>query len=384
MILSDRVNSVEASGIRAMFNKARKYDNALYLCFGEPGFVTADDISEVVARELSAGNTKYTPGQGIPELREAVAEKLWRDNGIKADPDKNIMITAGSMEALFMSLMALVNPGDEVITGAPGFPNYAQQIRMAGGIPVYAETYEEEAFRMTAAHIEKQITPKTKLIILNSPCNPTGSLLTKQDYEDIAALIGKHKIMCIADEPYEKILFDGNKHYSLGSFPGMSDYCVTINSMSKTFAMTGYRVGYACAPEELVKTFVKMQEPLVACVSGAMQKASVYALNKEEEYVRQMVEHYKKARDFIVPALNSLKGFSCLLPPATFYAFPNIKGTGKMSQQLADEILEELRVVITPGTAFTGSGGEGYLRISFASDLSNIESALERMAKKFG
>jgi len=382
-MFSDRVKAVAPSGIRAMFDKAKAFDDALYLCLGEPGFVTTADVCRVAADALMAGDTRYTPNPGLYALREGVAEKLWRENGIKADPDREILITVGATEALFLTMMTLVNPGDEVIYTDPCWTNYVQQIELVGGRPVAAKTREEDAFRIRASAIEEVITDKTKLLMLNSPCNPTGALLTRADYEDIAALVKKRGLMVLCDEPYEKIVFDGAKHVSLASLPGMADFCITINCFSKSYAMTGWRVGYVCAHRDIIAQMVKIQEPICSCISGALQKGCLYALTHSDERVAEMVAHYKKNRDIMVPALNSMKGFSCLVPPATFYAFPNIESMGKPSQQVADEILEELHVVVSPGSAFCGTVGEGHLRLCFASDTDSMERALERMAKKF-
>ena len=382
-MFSDRVQSIIRSGIRAMFDKAKTYDDALYLCIGEPGFTTAKDVCQVAADALLAGDTKYTQNAGLYELREGIAEKLRVENKIPVSSVNNILVTVGATEALFLAIMAMVNPGEEVIYLDPGWTNYIQQIQMAGGIPVPVKTQEEMGFRVKAVDIEAAITENTKLLLLNSPCNPTGALLTRKDYEDIATVVKKHRLMVLCDEPYEKIVFDGNQHVSLASLPGMFEHCITINCFSKTFAMTGWRVGYVCAHEDVIAQMAKIQEPVCSCVSGALQKGCLYALNHSKEYIQVMMDTYKKNRDIMVSALNTFKGFSCHIPPATFYAFPNIKALGKSSQDLANEILEELHVVTTPGSAFYGSVGEGHLRLSFASSTEVMERALDRMAKKF-
>jgi aspartate/methionine/tyrosine aminotransferase len=382
MQMSFAAQKTGASGIRAMFEKAKMYENVINVSVGEPGFITPEHIIKVASDNLLAGKTKYTPNAGIPAFRQAIAKKLRKENGILCDPDRHLIVTAGATQALMLTMMALVNPGDEVIIPNPAWPNYLGQVLMVNAVPVEVPLREENGFRMTADLIEPLITSKTKLIVINSPANPTGATLTYEDVRDIAGLVRRCKVFIISDEPYEHILFDESTHHSLASFPGLEDYVITINCLSKTYAMTGWRLGYVCANEEITKTLIKLHENIVSNVNEAFQLAGAYALESAAEDVQTMCGHYKKNRDLIVTGLNRIKGFSCVPPQGTFYAFPNIKKTGMSSQEAAETILEKTHVVCSPGSAF-GSAGEGYLRFSFASGHEAIGQALRRMSKLF-
>ena len=366
-----------------MFELAKKYDDAINLTLGEPGFRTPEHIIEAGIKGLRDGKTKYTPNAGIKELRDAIAYKLEKENGIKCDPDKNLIVTAGATQALMLAMVTLVNPGDEVIIQGPNWPDYRGQIDMVNGVTVYAKVDEKNGFKMTADIIEPLITEKTKLIIINSPSNPTGGVLDYEDLIKIAELVKKHKIFIISDEPYERLVYDGFEQKSLASIEGLEDYVLTINSLSKTFAMTGFRVGYICANEKIMENLVKLHENMVASVPEPMQLAAVEAIYNGEEDVREMVEYYDRNRKLIVEGLNRIKGFSCHNPKGAFYVFPNIQGFGMSSRECAEYILEKTHVVTSPGDAF-GPDGEGYIRICYASKYEQIKEALERMEKAFG
>ena len=371
------------SGVREMFEKGRQFSDSIDLTLGEPGFISPKHVIDEGVKYLLDGRTKYTPNAGIPELREAIAEKLWAENGIKCDPYKNLIVTAGATQALMLAMVALVNPGDEVILQTPNWPDYLGQIDMVNATPVWATVKEENGFKMTADIIEPLITEKTKLIIINSPSNPTGGTLEYEDLEKIAALVRKHKEFILSDEPYEKLIYDGQKHYSLATFPGLEDYVLTINSFSKTYAMTGWRVGYICANEYIMKNLIKLHENMIASINEAFQFAAISALKNGEKNVEEMVKVYKSNRDTLVSGLNTLKGLSCIMPQGAFYAFPNIKELGMSSRDAANLIFDKTHVVVAPGSAF-GPGGEGYLRICYASSHDRIVEAVERLRKAFG
>lgn len=381
--LSKAAQNALPSGVRRMFELAKKYPDAINLTLGEPGFTTPDHIIEAGVRGLLAGKTKYTPNAGIKQLRDAIAYKLWHENGIKCDPDKNLIVTAGATQALMLAMVTLVNPGDEVIIQGPNWPDYRGQIDMVNAKTVYAKVDESNGFKMTADIIEPLITEKTKLIIINSPSNPTGGVLDYDDLCAIAELVKKHKIYIISDEPYERLVYDGFEQKSLASIEGLEDYVLTINSFSKTFAMTGFRVGYICANEKIVENLVKLHENMIASVPEPMQLAAVEAIDHGEEDVKKMVEYYDRNRHLIVEGLNKIKGFSCLLPKGAFYVFPNISDFGMSSCEAAEYILEKTHVVTSPGSAF-GPDGEGYIRICYASKYEDIKEALERMEAAFG
>lgn len=382
-ILSTAAQNALPSGVRRMFELAKKYPDSINLTLGEPGFRTPEYIIDAAVQSLKDGKTKYTPNAGIKPLRDAIAYKLWKENGIKCDPDKNLIVTGGATQALMLAMVALVNPGDEVILQGPNWPDYKGQIDMVNGKAVYAKVDEKNEFKMTADIIEPLITEKTKLIIINSPSNPTGGVLDEKDLEEIAALVKKYKLFVISDEPYEKLVYDGFEQKSLASIEGLEDYVLTINSFSKTFAMTGFRVGYICANEKIMENLIKLQENMIASIPEPMQMGAVEAIYKGEEDVRKMVEYYDRNRHLIVDGLNSIKGFSCVSPKGAFYVFPNITGFGMTSEEAAEYILEKTHVVTAPGNAF-GADGEGYIRICYASRYEQIAEALERMKKAFG
>ena len=381
--LSTAAHNALPSGIRRMFELAKKYDDAINLTLGEPGYPAPECVVEAAVGGLRAGKTKYTPNAGIRELREAIAFKLLRDNGIKCDPEKNLIVTAGATQALMLAMVALVNPGDEVIIQGPNWPDYRGQIDMVNAKTVYAPVSDKNGFKMTADIIEPLITEKTKLLIINSPSNPTGGVLEWEDLVEIAELVKKHKIFVISDEPYEKLVYDGFKQRSLGAIPGLEDYLLTINSFSKTFAMTGFRVGYICANEHIIENLIKLHENMIASIPEPMQLAAIEAVYNAEEDVKRMVEGYDKNRRLIVEGLNSIKGFNCLMPKGAFYVFPNIRDFGMSSAECAEYILEKTHVVTSPGSAF-GPDGEGYIRICYASEYDKLKEAIDRMKKVFG
>ncbi|MBP3592329.1 MAG: pyridoxal phosphate-dependent aminotransferase [Clostridia bacterium] len=381
--LSTAAQNALPSGVRKMFELAKKYPDTINLTLGEPGFTAPEHIIRAGMQALEDKKTKYTPNAGIKELRDAIAYKLEKENGIKCDPNKNLIVTAGATQALMLAMIALVDPGDEVIIQGPNWPDYKGQIDMVNAKTVYARVSAENGFKMTADVIEPLITERTKLIIINSPSNPTGGVLEYEDLLKIAELVKKHKIFVISDEPYEKLVYDGFVQKSLASIPGIEDYVLTVNSFSKTFAMTGFRVGYICANETIVENLIKLHENMIASVPEPMQLAAVEAIYHGEEDVRRMVEYYDRNRHRIVDGLNCIRGFSCLCPKGAFYVFPSIKDFHMTSREAAEYILEKTHVVTAPGDAF-GPDGEGYIRICYASKYEDIEEALRRMKIAFG
>lgn len=383
ILLSAAANNAMPSGVRKMFELAKKYPDAINLTLGEPGFRTPSYVLEAAIESLKQGETKYTPNAGIRPLREAIADKLWRENGIACDPDKNLIVTGGATQALMLAMVTLVNPGDEVILQGPNWPDYKGQIDMVNGKAVYARVSEKNGFKMTADVIEPLITDKTKLIIINSPSNPTGGVLDEDDLKGIAELVKKYKVFVISDEPYEKLVYDGFVQKSLAAIPDIEDYVLTINSFSKTFAMTGFRVGYICANERIMEALIKLQENMIASIPEPMQKGAIEAIYKGDADVAEMVKYYDRNRHLIVEGLNGINGFSCHAPKGAFYVFPNITGFGMSSTEAAEYILEKTHVVTAPGSAF-GEGGEGYIRICYAATYEKLAEALERMKKAFG
>ncbi|MBQ9796871.1 MAG: pyridoxal phosphate-dependent aminotransferase [Clostridia bacterium] len=382
--LSDAARNAMPSGVRRMFELAKNYDDSINLTLGEPGFTTPTHMIEAAIESLRAGKTKYTPNAGIKPLRNAIAHKLWVENGIKCDPDKNLIVTAGATQGLMLAIATVVDKGDEVIIQGPNWPDYKGQIDTVGGKTVYACVSEENGFKMTADIIEPLITDKTKLIIINSPSNPTGGVLDEQDLKAIAAIVKKYKIFTISDEPYEKLVYDGFEQKSLAAVDdGLEEYVITINSLSKTYAMTGFRVGYICANERIMQEMIKLQEFMIASIPEPMQMAATEALYNGQKDVDEMVAYYERNRSLIVNGLNRINGFSCYNPKGAFYVFPNITGFGMNSVETAEYILEKTHVVTAPGSAF-GDGGEGFIRICYASKYEKIKEALDRMEAAFG
>jgi len=374
--LSKMTLNYPASGIRKMFDLAEKYDDAIKLTVGEPNFDTPLNIKEAAKKAIDEGFTHYSPNAGLKELRQAVADQY--EGFPKGYTSENVMITVGALEALALSIFATIDPGDEVIIPDPAFPNYEGQILMAGAVPVAVPVYEENDFKIKAEDIEKAITPKTKAILLNSPSNPLGAVLEKSDIEAIAEIVQKHDLLVYSDEVYDKIVYDGCKCFSMASIPEVQDRVIIINGFSKTYAMTGWRLGYIVADKEIISNMPKLQEGILSCVPTFVQIAGIEALKGPQDSLRNMINDYARRRDILVDGLNSIPGISCKKSPGSFYAFPNIKAFGKTSLEFAEELVREAGVVAVPGSAF-GKMGEGYMRFVFASSDENLEEAVRRI-----
>lgn len=376
--LSKRSKKIPKSGIRKMFDLAQKYEGLVNLSIGEPDFDTPPHIIEAAFKAMKEGYTHYTVNAGFLEFRKAASEKLWKENCIEADPEKEIMATAGAMGGLSLAILTLIDPGDEVLIPNPGFPNYAAQVVLAGGKPVPYPLKEENNFHANADDIAERITPKTKAIIINSPSNPTGSVLKEKELKNIADVVLEHDLFLISDEAYESILYDGVKQISIASFPEMKERTVSIFTFSKTYAMTGWRIGFVVAPEEMMEVMLELQEHILVHPSSISQMAAIAALRGPKECVQKMLREYAERREIITKELNSMPGFTCLKPEGAFYAFPNIKKTSMSSTKIAMYLLEKAKVITVPGTAF-GDCGEGYIRISYATSKEKIMEAMNRM-----
>ena len=378
LYMSDRAKNYPASGIRKMFDLAAQYPEAIKLTVGEPNFDTPQYIKEAAKKAIDEGQTHYAPNAGIPELREAVAGK-YRKRYWEGYTKDHVIITVGAMEGLMLSMMLLLNPGDEILVPDPCFPNYYGQASIVGAKAVPVPTYEKYDYRMQAADIEKAITPHTRALLLNSPCNPTGAVLTKEDILAIAKVVQEHDLWVLTDEPYDAIVYDGVQPYSIAQVPEVRGRVMVLNSFSKSYAMTGWRIGYLVAPEpEYIKKMAQLQEGVASCVSTFTQAAATEAL-KSTACVDQMVADYTRRRDILVDGLNAIPGITCRKSAGSFYAFPNIKAFGKTSQEFAEELLKNAGVVTVPGSAF-GDMGEGYLRLVFANSDENLKEAVRRIA----
>jgi len=375
--LAKRSLAVEWSGIRVMFALADEIPDVVNLGIGQPDFDTPPFIIEAGKKALDEGYTRYPPAKGFRDVREAIAEKVARENGIRADPDQEIFVAVGAMQVVFNTVLHLVEPGDEVIVLDPGY-DYYSQIRLFGGVPVPVEVREENLFKVDPLDIKKAITKKTKLIILNSPSNPTGAVLDEDQLREVAALSQKHHIFVLSDEPYEHILFDGKKHISIASFDGMKELTITAYTLSKSYAMTGWRVGYAVAPKFIIDEMEKIMEHMVSGVTAMAQRAALAAITGPQDCVKEMVEKYARRREIVYRGLNDIEGISCVLPEATFYAFPNISRIGLSSLDLARFLVREYKVALVPGSIF-GDKGEGYLRLSFAASEAQLKEGLARI-----
>jgi len=376
-ICSKKVLSIPHSGIRHMFDLAAKYPDAIHLCIGEPDFSTPSFIIQEAYEAAKNGLTHYTTNAGILELREAISEKYQKEQGIFYNPDNEILVTVGAMGALALTMMAILNPGDEVILPNPSWPNYNAHILLGDGRPVFVPVKEEEGWILTADRISDHLTSQTKAILLNSPNNPTGAVYNLKQLEEIAKISLDRDIVIISDEAYEKIIYEG-KHHSIASFPEMKERTIVINTFSKSYAMTGWRIGYALGNEKIIKEMTKLQEHIVACASSISQAAALVALQRGDKAVEEMVREYRFRRFLLLEEIEKTPGLSCRSPKGTFYTFVSIKELGENSSEVALKWLKEARVVTVPGSAF-GSEGEGYLRISFSITCDKIKLAFERI-----
>jgi len=350
----------------------------VHLEIGEPDFDTPKHIIEAACKALHSGYTHYTPSAGIPELRQAIAEETSRTRGIPVEPE-NVVVTPGGKPIMFYAILALAEPGDEVIYPNPGFPIYESMINFTGAKPVPIPLREEYDFAFDIDEFKKLVTDKTKLIIINSPHNPTGGILDKGTLHEIAKIAMERDIPVLSDEIYDRILYEG-EFYSIASIPGMQERTIILNGFSKTYAMTGWRLGYGVMPKDLAVHITRLMTNSNSCTNAATQMAGIAALKGPQDDVDRMVAAFRERRDVIVKGLNEIPGVSCVLPKGAFYAFPNIKGTGMQSKPLADYLLNEAGVACLSGTSF-GAYGEGYLRLSYANSVENIKKALERMAE---
>ncbi|MFH1313025.1 MAG: pyridoxal phosphate-dependent aminotransferase [Candidatus Eisenbacteria bacterium] len=357
-----RAKAIEATG-----------KEVIHLEIGEPDFDTPDNIRESGAKAIWDGYTHYCPAQGIPELRQAIADVVGKDKNLDIKPEQ-VVVTPGAKPIMFFSMLALVDEGDEVIYPNPGFPIYESVIEFLGAKAVPIKLEESKEFCFDADELGKLITPKTKMMIFNSPQNPTGGVLCRDDLEAIAKLAREHDIWVLTDEVYSKLLYEG-EHLSIAALPGMREHTIVLDGYSKTYAMTGWRLGYGIMPEKLAAALTKLQINATSCTCTFSQVAGVEGLRGDQSASEKMVREFKKRRDVIVDGLNRIPGISCLRPKGAFYVFPNIQGTGIPARELADLLLNEAGVAVLPGTAF-GKYGEGYLRLSYANSIENINKAL--------
>ncbi len=380
MKLASAVYRLKSESAFEVLARARELEaqgrTVVHMQIGEPDFDTPAHIVDAAIDALQRGETHYTPAAGILPLREAIAAYVERTRGCPVSPDQ-VVVTPGAKPIMFFTMLALLEPGDECVYPDPGFPIYESMIRYIGAKPVPAPLRMENHFRFDADELSNLVNDRTKLLILNSPQNPTGGVLLRSDLERIADLAQRHDFYVLSDEIYSRILYEG-QHHSIITLPGMAERSVLLDGFSKTYAMTGWRLGYGVFPLELVPHIVRLQVNSNSCAAAFTQWAGIAALTGPQEPVERMVAEFRRRRDLIVEGLNRLPGVRCLMPDGAFYAFPNIEGTGLTSKALADKLLEEAGVATLSGASF-GRHGEGFLRLSYATSIENIQQGLERM-----
>ncbi len=376
--LAKKIQTIEPSGIRKYFDIVSEMKDAISLGVGEPDFDTPWHIREEGIYSLERGRTFYTSNAGLKELKIEVSNYLHRRFGLTYDPDHEVMMTVGGSEAIDGAFRAMLDPGDEVLIPQPSYVSYEPCAVLAGGTPVIIELQEEDNFKLTRQELLDHITDKTKLLVLPFPNNPTGSIMTKEDLEDIVDVIIDHDLYVISDEIYSELTYN-NTHVSIASFPGMWERTIVINGFSKSYAMTGWRLGYACGPRVILDQILKIHQFAIMCAPTNSQYAAVEALRNGDEDVERMRTAYNQRRNYLMKAFRDM-GLQCFEPFGAFYVFPSIKQFGMTSDEFAQNLLQEEKIAVVPGTAF-GDSGEGFVRISYAYSIEDLKGALERIER---
>lgn len=377
-IINKKAAALKPSGIRKYFDIAAKMDNVISLGVGEPDFRTPWAVRREAIKTLERGKTTYTANPGLISLRQAISEYIADRTAVTYDPDGEIIVTVGGSEAIDLTVRAIVEPGDEVIIPEPSFVCYRPIVELTGGVPITLETRAEDCFKLRVDDLKEKITEKTKLIILPYPNNPTGAVMTKDDLEPIAELLRGTDIIILTDEIYAELTY-GDKHFSIISLPDMKERTIYVNGFSKTFAMTGWRLGYMCGPREILKHALKIHQFGIMSSPTVSQYAAIEALKSCDEDIKNMVAEYDMRRRYLVDAFNKL-GLSCFTPQGAFYVFPCIKSTGLTSDEFCERLLYSKKVAVVPGTAF-GECGEGYIRVSYAYSRKHLGIAIEKIAE---
>lgn len=376
--VAENIAVLPKSGIREFFDLVTTMKDVISLGVGEPDFVTPWTIRENAIYSLERGKTSYTSNLGLIQLRREICDYLRSDYGVDYNPDNECLITVGVSEALDLAIRAVINPGDEVVYSAPCYVSYPAEVAMAHGIPVPVETRVEDKFALNPKILREKITPRTKLLMLNFPCNPTGATLSMEDMREIAAIAVEHDLLVITDEIYSELTYT-DRLPSIASLPGMQERTIFLHGFSKAFAMTGFRIGYACGPADIIGAMMKIHQYSMLCASITSQEAALEALRNGRTEMEKMRESYMARRDVMVDGFNRI-GLKCLLPNGAFYAFPSIKISGLRSHDFATKLVKEQNVAVVPGTAF-GDCGEGFVRCCYATKLPDILVALERMER---
>lgn len=378
-VLNRKVSEIKPSGIRKFFDIAATMEDVISLGVGEPDFNTPWVVRKAGIASLERGKTKYTSNRGLISLREEISSYIGRKTGVEYSPEREVLVSVGGSEAIDVAVRALVSCGDEVIIPQPSYVCYEPITLLAGGVPVIIETKAENDFKVTAEELKAAITPKTKALILPYPCNPTGAVMEKQDLEEIAEVLKNTDIMIISDEIYSELTFTKSGHTSIASIPDMRERTILVSGFSKAFSMTGWRLGYACGPEEIITQMTKIHQFSIMCAPTTAQYAAIEALRSCEDAVNDMKAEYDRRRKLMIAGFNRM-GLECLEPKGAFYTFPSIKSTGLSSDEFCERLLKSEHVAVVPGTAF-GLGGEGFIRASYCYSTEHIIEALERIER---
>jgi len=380
---ASRMDALPFSGIRVMMERATQMQkngaDVIHMEIGRPDFDTPEVIKQAAFDSIQKGNVFYTSNYGTPELRRAIAEKLTRENGVAYTPEE-ILVTIGVGEGTYAAIAAFLNPGDEILVPDPVWLNYLHVPNFFGACPVTYSLREENDYQLDIAEIERLITDKTRMMVINTPGNPTGTVQKQETLEALAEIAKKYNLIVVSDEIYEKLVYGGAKHVSIASLPGMKERTITLNGFSKCYSMTGWRLGYAAAPVAFIQTMVRVHQYINTCASSFVQEAGITALEKAEPDVQAMVREYERRRDYAVDAINAIDGLSCQKPDGAFYIFVNIKSLGMSSDDVANYLLEEAQIATVPGSAF-GCQGEGYIRISYACSYERIVEGMARIKR---
>lgn len=384
MKVADRMKSIPFSGIRKVFEEVTRREKLgekiIHLEMGRPDFDTPHSIKEAAKRAIDEGKVHYSSNYGIPELREAIAKKLKEDNGLSFDPATEIIVTVGANEAVFMTMMGLLNPGDEVLIPDPCWLHYFYCVQMAGAVPISVPLREENGFNPVLNEFHSRMTPKTRMIVINTPNNPTGAVFSQKVLEGLAQLAREKDLFVLSDEIYEKMVYEGNRHFSIGSLPGMKERTVTINGFSKIYAMTGWRLGYTATSNDLSAALIRIHQYTTVCATTFSQWGAVEALNGSQTESEKMVEEFDRRRNLVYGALKGMPGIEVVKPMGAFYIFPNIRALGRAPEELTEYLLDKARIAVVPGTTL-GEYGKDFIRISYANSYENLKMAMERMKK---
>lgn len=378
--ISNVAKIVQPSPIRKMFNLADGMEDVVSFTVGEPDFNTPAHVVDAAVEALRTGKHHYTPNAGILPLREAISEYYVRSRGLHYSPETEIIATAGGMEALLLTMLTLLNPGDAFLLSDPCWTNHSRQIEICSARPVFVPVDAAHDFTFAPEALEKAITPETKGFLVNSPANPTGGIAGRKALEQLAEIAVRHDLYVISDEVYSELLYEGNTFTSIAALPGMKERTIIVNSFSKTYAMTGWRVGYALGPQHIISQMVKLQENVAACVNTAAQYGALAALTGSQAPVAEMLETYSQRRAYILDAFSKINGLTCFAPQGAFYAFVDISAAGMDAETFARDLLQKVRVIVVPGEAF-GESGKRYVRLSFATSMENIREGTRRIAQ---